>query len=221
MNKTKSIEVVERMPRILTHDNVEATHHEYLPFEGKWKDLVGLPEMGANWLIWGESGSGKTRFSLDLAKYLTGFGKVLYDPLETGNSGSFQRAYRAVGFTQVRNRIQISDREPMQIIEKRLMMKQAADILLVDSLPYTRWRTQQYYDFCWKFRDRMIVFLTHAKGKEPKGKLSEDARYHADIKILVEGCKAFALSRYMEDGVDSIPMVTYEKKAREYWGLDY
>lgn len=221
MIKTKSKEV-ERLPRILTHDNVQDTKHDYLPFEGEWLDLVGRPEMGSNWLIWGVSGSGKSRFSLDLAKYYTGFGKVLYNPMETGNSGAFQQAYNAVNFDAVRKKIQISDRESMEIIRKRLHMKGGADIFIGDSLPYTRWRRfEQYYEFCEEFADRTIIFLTHADGKEPKGKLSQDARFHADIKIRVEGCKAFALSRYMEDGVDSIPMVTYEKKAREYWGLDY
>lgn len=213
--------VIEKMPRVLSHANVKDAKHDYLPFTGKWYDLVGSPEMGSNWLIWGLSGSGKTGLMLDLGKYLTGFGKVLMNPLETGNSGAFQKAYNRVGFDSVRQRIQISDREPMSIIRKRLHMRGGADILMVDSLPYTRWKSQQYYDFCEEFNDRMLIFNAHAAGKEPKGKLSEDARYHADIKIRVEGCKAFALSRYTDDGVDSKPLVIYEKKAREYWGLDY
>jgi len=204
--------------RALSYANIMDTEHKVLPFTGQWLKALGCPEMGSNWLVWGLSGSGKTRLLLEIAKYATTFGRVLYNPLETGNNYSFKLAYGAVGFADVKSRITVSDREPMKTIEKRLDMRKGADILIVDSLPYTRWKSHEYYEFCEKYKNRMIIFNTHANGKEPKGKLSEDARYHADIKIRVEGFKAFPLSRY---GGEGTPITIFEKGAREYWGLDY
>lgn len=203
--------------RALSVDNVLNAEHDMLDFKGQWLAAFGKPEIGSNWLTWGLSGSGKTRLLLELAKYLTTFGKVLINPLETGNNGAFQMAFAAVNFKEVSKRISVADKEPMWMIEKRLDMRKSADIIIVDSLPYTRWKSEQYYEFCDKYSDRMIIFNTHAKGKEPKGKLSEDARYHADVKVRIEGYKAFPMSRY--GGGE--PIVIYEKGAREYWNLDY
>ena len=50
---------------------------DVLDFDGAWLGLIGKPEVKGSWIIWGQSGNGKTRFALQLAKYLARFGKVL------------------------------------------------------------------------------------------------------------------------------------------------
>ncbi|MGL5912561.1 MAG: ATP-dependent serine protease, partial [Bacteroidales bacterium] len=41
-----------------------------LAFDGEWLASFGTPELSGCWLIWGGSGNGKTRFVLQLCKYL-------------------------------------------------------------------------------------------------------------------------------------------------------
>ena len=57
---------------------------ETLPFEGKWHDAFSTPERRGVWLIWGNTGNGKTSFVMQLCKELCRFGRVAYDSLEEG-----------------------------------------------------------------------------------------------------------------------------------------
>ena len=84
-----------------------------MEFDGRWFDSFGTPEMRGCWLIWGGSGSGKTRFALQLSKYLTQFGRVAYNSLEEGLSFSMQQAIEEIGMSEVSKRFVLLDREPI------------------------------------------------------------------------------------------------------------
>ena len=82
------------MARAASLDQVLRTRFKVLPFEGEWKDAIGCPELTGSWIIWGNSGNGKTRFALQLCKYLCQFGRVAYDSLEEGVSVSLVKAIK-------------------------------------------------------------------------------------------------------------------------------
>lgn len=64
---------------IMTAEEVAGMQYEKLPFDGKWKDLLGLPATNFDMMVFGQPGSGKTTFLLLFAHYLaTKFGNVLY-----------------------------------------------------------------------------------------------------------------------------------------------
>ena len=54
---------------------------DVMQFDGPWYDAFGTPERRGVWIIWGNSGSGKTSFALQLCKYLCRFGRVAYDSM--------------------------------------------------------------------------------------------------------------------------------------------
>lgn len=66
-----------------------------------------------------------------------------------------------------------------------------------------------------KLKNKGLILISQANGKEPKGELADFARYDVDLKIRVEGYKAFPEGR-MNGGGN--PFVIYPKKASEYWG---
>ena len=66
-----------------------------------------------------------------------------------------------------------------------------------------------------KERSKALILISQATGKEPKGELADFARYDVDMKIRVEGYKAFPEGRLNGGGH---PFVIYPKKAAEYWG---
>ena len=70
-----------------------------------------------------------------------------------------------------------------------------------------------------QFPDKLFVYISQGRNGEPKGSTAQNIRYDADIKIRVEGYKAFVTTRYevpekQEGGAD---FIIWEQGAREYW----
>jgi hypothetical protein len=186
------------MKRALSVDNVLNAKFNGLQFEGKWKLVIGTPPRAHSWAIWGQSASGKTTFNFQLAKYISQFERVLYNSLEEGLSMSIQAAYKRANITKT-DKVQLVS-ESMKDLEKRLLKPKSANVVFIDSTKYIRFRWADYERFCEMFPNKILIWVMHAKGSEPKGALAEDIRYDSFVKIYVEGFRAFISSRFTENG---------------------
>jgi len=200
--------------RAVSVEELENTKFIEMPFEGKWKASFGIPERSGVWIIWANSGNGKTSFALQLAKYLTQFGRVAYNTLEEGARKSFQMAVKRANMREVANRFVILNREPLEDLKKRLRKKKSADIVFIDSFQYLELSKAQYKELKEEFHKKLIIFISHADGKEPMGAVAKHVRYDVDVKIRVEGYKAFPTSRY--EGNEEY--IIWPKGASDYWG---
>jgi hypothetical protein len=99
--------------RALSVHDILSYNPEVMDFEGRWEASFGKPERRGCWMVWGNSGNGKTRFALQLSKYLTRFGRVAYDSLEEGLSLSIRDAIADVGLSDAGGRFILLDREPV------------------------------------------------------------------------------------------------------------
>ncbi len=70
--------------RAISNRNFLNKKYKVAEFEGKWKASFGKPVLNGVWIVYGGSGNGKTSFLLELAKYLTQFGKVRQEWLMQG-----------------------------------------------------------------------------------------------------------------------------------------
>ncbi len=201
------------LPRPYTVTDLYRKKMNVLQFDGAFLNAFGNPEVHGSWLIWGRSGEGKTRFSLQLARYLTGFGKVLFNSLEEGASASVREGFRSVQMETVKNRIHLLDQEPMEQLTERLALRNAARVVIIDSIQYTFMDVQQYKHLLQQFPDKLFIFTSHAKGKEPKGALAESVWFDANVKIWVEGYRAFPKSRYGGEQ----PFDIWPERAAQYW----
>lgn len=183
------------MERALGMHQFLAKKFPVLEFDGIWKEVFGSPSANGSWIIWGQSGSGKTRFALQLCKYLTRFGKVAYNSLEEGYCYSLQRAFRESGLAEVGNRVIPWDKVSVADMRDLLRKPKSPDIIFVDSFQYTRMSYEDYQDLKNEFRNKLFVFISHADGKEPRGGAAQAVRYDCEIKIRVEGFRAIAASR--------------------------
>lgn len=190
------------MAKGLSVDNVLNANFKGLEFGGKWGDAFGQPQLAHSWIIWGQSGSGKTTFNMQLAKYISNFERVLYNSMEEGLSASIQQAYKRAGLRSGDKLTLVS--ESMKELENRLARKKSPRIVIIDSIRYTRFRWSQYERFCQRFPNKILIWVGHAKCKEPKGSLAQDIRYDAFVKIYVEGFRAFVTSRYSENSIGYI-----------------
>lgn len=203
------------MARAWTVSDIQNAELETLDFKGRWADSFGRPDRYGVILIYGHSGNGKTRFALEMAKYLTEFTnrKVLYNSLEEGLSVSMQRAIADVQMEEVKNRFLFVQEHKGYLLE-RLRKQRSPDIVFIDSFQYFGLNKREYIKMREEFPKKLFVFISHADGKKPAGRTAEFTKYDAGVKIWVEGYKAIPISRY--GGNEEF--VIWEKGAERYWG---
>lgn len=192
-----------------------ATRYDTLDFEGEWREAFGTPERKGVWLIWGNSANGKTSFALKLCKELCRFGRVAYDSLEEGACLSMQDAIRRENMMEVDRRFLLIDNEDMTQLSVRLKRQKSPDFVVIDSLQYARLTYPDYIRFKELHRNKLLIFISHAKGKQPRGNTAESVMYDASLKIYVEGFRAFSKGRFKgpKEYYDIVP-----EKAIPYWG---
>lgn len=174
----------------------------------------GEPEAIGTWIIWGQSGNGKTTFALQLAKALTLNGRVLYNSLEEGTSLSLMHAAERVGLSEVGNKIQFVC-EDIPTLTARLKKRRSPKIVFIDSLQYTQMEYRDYIALKEALPNHLIIFVSHARGNQPDGRIGLKVKYDAMLKIWVEGYRAHSMGRFKgKRGAVTI----WEEGAKIYWG---
>lgn len=187
-----------------------------MEFEAKWQQGMGNPERSGSWLIFGDSGNGKTTFTCQLAKYLCNFGKVVFNSLEEGAGLSMQNAFKRVGMEEVRKRIILLDGESSSNLYLRLKKHKSPDIIIVDSIDYAGLNFTEYKTLKKEFPNKLFIFTAHATGRIPDNRIARKVRFDANIKIHIEGYKAFIKSRYG----GGKPIIIWEEGAAQYHGYE-
>ena len=180
-------------------DEIESTKFKDFDFDGKWEASFGKPEARGVWIIYGKSYNGKSSFMMQLAKYLTGFvkNKVLINSLEEGKTKSFQMNVDRSGIATVKDKVLFGNRVPMAQVFERLDKQRSPEIIMIDSLQYWKMNKKDFEHLREKYRNKLWIFISQAdKSGNPKGSLAEDIKFDADVKIRVEGFKAFPESRF-------------------------
>lgn len=208
------------MSRAISNKNVLTAKFEVAEFDGEFLASFGKPELRGAWLIYGGSGCGKTTFVMQVCKYLTRFRRVAYNSLEQGLSLSLQKTWERVGMQEAGSRIILLHKEQLNELSIRLRKKQSPDVIVIDSIHYLRrFNDSQYQKLRDEFPDKLFIFVSHEKGGLPKGMMAQNIRYDADIKIRVEGYKAFVTTRYEvpELGEGGTDFIIWEQGANKYW----
>lgn len=202
------------MKRALNVNDILKKEYVTFPMEGRWQAAFGNPERRGVWFIWGNSGNGKTSFVMQLVKELCKWDKVAFDSLEEGMSLTVQNNLIRYGMADVNRRLLFIN-EDMQALKDRLSKHKSVNIVVVDSFQYTQMTYKEYISLKTMFPDKLFIFISHARGKMPKGDAAVSVMYDATLKIWVEGYKAFSMGRFIgETGEYTI----WEERAERYWG---
>lgn len=207
------------MGRAISNQNVLAARFEVAEFTGEYLASFGRPELRGTWIVWGDSSSGKTTFTLMLCKYLANFRRVAYNSLEQGLSLSLQKAWERVGMGEAGSSIILLNKEELPELRARLSKRKSPEIIVIDSVQYLDGLNKKTFkDLKNDFPDKLFVFICHEKNGNPAG-FGQTLRYDADIKIHVEGFKAFVTTRYedSEKGEGGADFIIWEQGAAEYW----
>lgn len=185
---------------------------QLLPFEGKWLEHIGRPELSGSAIIWGNSGHGKSSYMLQLCKELAKHTRILYNALEEGAGPTMQRKFFQEDMGDVRKKLLLVKESMPQMIE-RLKRRKSPRAVIIDSVQYTHMKYQDYTMLKDRFPDKLMIFISHAKGKDPAGNTADRIRYDAHIKVYIEGFRAFPSGRY--EGRE--PYTIWEQGASDYW----
>ncbi|MFN4248935.1 MAG: hypothetical protein ACK4EY_14505 [Flavipsychrobacter sp.] len=208
------------MPKLLSLKALLKKKYKYLEnLPEKFRNSFGDLTMGFVMVIWGESSNGKSTLTTKILEVLIKYGKVMYISLEEGHRRSMQRLAEDT-FAEEAHQGQIFfGNHEMTFAETMLTLKKrkSAKIVVIDSVQYWDITIPDYKELKETFPQKIFIFISHAEGKQPDGKLAKKIKYDADIKVRVEGFIAFVRSRFQGNH----PYVIYEEGARDYWGKDY
>ncbi len=209
------------MAKAISNKNVADAKFNPAPFEGAFKAALGRPELKGSWLIFGKSGSGKTTFALQLAKYLTRFvDKVAFDSLEQGLSLSMQKAWKRVDMEEAGSKVIFLDKESLLELRERLAKRKSPNVVIIDSVMcLIGLRMSDYQKLVNDYPNKLFVFLAHEDDKgKPSPAIAEKIRKLSDIKMHVEGYKVFTTTRFedRDKGEGGEDFTIWEEGAAEY-----
>lgn len=201
--------------RALTARDIINMQHSTFGMSGAWESFIGHPEKVGVWFIWGNSGNGKSSFAMQLCRELCRYESVLYNSLEEGTSLTMQLSLQRHGMANTeRNFYMVC--EPMDVLNARLSKRGAPRVVVIDSFQYTQMSYKDYLAFRHRHKDRLLIFISHAEGKQPMGQAARSVMYDATLKIWVEGYKAMSKGRFIGSTGE---YVIWEAGAKKYWGM--
>lgn len=204
------------MARAYSINEILNKKYKLLDFRGAWFDAFGKPEARGVWFVYGNSSNGKGSFLYQLSMELSRNGRVAINEMEEGSAKTVQDTLSRHRMEDYAGKILIIDNEPMEELAKRLRRHKSPEFIIINSFQYTQLNYRQYIEFKEEFRNnKLIVFSSHADGKQPAGRAAKSVMYDADMKIWVEGYRAISKGRYIgEKGYFDV----WPEKALRYWG---
>lgn len=187
--------------RIFSIKAIKEKKYQYLELDPKYALLMGEPAKKFVGLFYGESGSGKSVFTLQFADYFArNFGKVLYNSHEEGANKTIQD--RVNNFNIDAKRLWIADcfsfEEMCNYIERNYYR-----LVIIDSVKYMSFTVEQLKTLRTMFNKRQLSIIMIDFGKSKGTPASGiDLLHAADVKLYFKNGRVHALSRYLDKPVD-------------------
>lgn len=207
------------MARAISNKNLCDAIFQVADFDGKWLDSFGKPELRGAWIIYGESGSGKTHFALELLNYLTGFvQRSAYDTIEQGKSLSFQNAWNNADMQALGNKVVIYSKEQIPQLADHLRKKRSPQVIVIDSITaLTGFTRRTFAELMDEFPDKLFIFIAHEENHKPYPTIAQHVRKLSEVKCHVEGFRAHITTRFQtRDGHGGEDFVIWQQGADEY-----
>lgn len=185
----------KKLARALTVDNILAKKIETYEFSDAFYSAFKHPAKKGVWAILGLSSSGKSTFTMLLAKEFAAQTKVLYNMREEDlYSLDVQERLKICHMTDVKGNFLMGDYE-LEELEQYLSRRTSPDVVILDSATYIFKSFRQYMDLKKKFRRKVFIITLHAEGQQPRTELERSIYYDANQKIFVAGYQAICKGR--------------------------
>ncbi|MRG45514.1 hypothetical protein GFS24_10335 [Chitinophaga sp. SYP-B3965] len=186
-----------------------------------WLKALGNLPAAFMGIIYGKPGNGKTEYCMQLAAYLTNFGKVAWLSYEQGHGFDLQLAVNRNIDERHTGKFLVIDPEEdippgvslFEDLDNFLSKRNSPDFVFIDSLDYTRFTWAEYLALKKKHgKKKGIIFISHAKGKGPKTNIGEQIEHDGAFGIFVSKFIAY-IHKNRYGGTDDY--IIYEERARQ------
>ena len=191
------------MKRAYSPKEIVKKTYKTLPWGGKWEVAFGLPEERATWFISGASASGKSSFVMQLAWELTHYGQVLYLSYEEGLNQSFQERLVRFELDKRQGWFRVVTNDTLNDLTERLRKRLSAKFVIVDSFQMAYWSYSETEEVIKSFPKICFIFISQEEKGQPMGKPAKRLRYLADVKVRVQGFRAYCQGRFNPDAGNS------------------
>ena len=192
------------MKRAYSPKEIAKKTYKTLPWGGRWEEAFGLPEERATWFISGASASGKSSFVMQLAYELTHYGQVLYLSYEEGLNQSFQERMLRFDLDKRQGWFRVVPNDTLDDLTARLKKRHSAKFIIVDSFQMSHWDYAEVENLVQNvFPKKCFIFISQEEKGQPTGKPARRLRYLADVKVRVQGFRAYCQGRFNPDAGNS------------------
>lgn len=190
--------------------------HRTVELSEEWAKLIGQPEWGEIWFVWGMSASGKSSFAMQLAKELCRINKVLYVSLEEGVCKTFTDRLSLFGMEKFEKRFRVITTSEIATLRERLRRQRSEKFVIVDSIQKANWSRKALDSLLHEFDKVNWIFISQTDQRgAPSTKTAMSLRFDAGVKLRTEGYRAYCEGRYNSDKKHY--MVIYPTGEAEYW----
>lgn len=192
------------MKRAYSPKEIAKKTYKTLPWGGRWEEAFGFPEERATWFISGASASGKSSFVMQLAYELTHYGQVLYLSYEEGLNQSFQERLLRFDLDKRQGWFRVVPNDTLDDLTARLKKRHSAKFIIVDSFQMSHWDYPEVENLVQNvFPKKCFIFISQEEKGQPTGKPARRLRYLADVKVRVQGFRAYCQGRFNPDAGNS------------------
>lgn len=187
------------MKRAYSPKEIAKKTYKTLPWSGRWEEAFGLPEESSVWFVYGASAQGKSSFVMQLAYELTHYGQVLYLSYEEGVNQSFQERMLRFDLDKKQGWFRVVTNDTLEDLTERLKKRHSAKFIIVDSFQMAYWSYPETEALVKKFPKKSFIFISQVEKGQPTGKPARRLLYLADVKVRVQGFRAYCQGRFNPD----------------------
>lgn len=185
------------MARAISPKTLFEKTYDTFQFDGIWKEVLGDPEKGGIWVIYGKEKNGKTQISLQLANMLSHHEPTWYISAEEGTGKAFQANAMRAKISAENRKLKFSDYVEIAEIIEKLKKRQAARICFLDNATIynDELKNGVLRKLLLTYPDVTFVLLAHEDNKEPYTATAKLAKKLCNIYMRIEGLTAFVGGR--------------------------
>lgn len=164
---------------------------------GIWKEVLGEPEKGGIWVLYGNEKNGKTFFALLLAAMISAFENVWYISAEEGTGATFQANAKRAKIEPTNKKIKFQDYVELDEIVEALKKRQAPRVVVLDNATIynDELKNGALRKLLKDFPNVTFILIAHEEQKEPYTATAKLAKKLCNIYVRIEGLTAFVGGR--------------------------